>query len=219
MPKDQMLSEIDTELAEVQAQIAAAGKEADRHDADYFECLDADPPDLNGAERSAAARDRALLERTAFERRVPALEEKRKAAAEREASEATAAAKKALEDKIAASETAMIATFGGDALARQVEVLKATAARDQAAKDAKTPAAALARAQAAGRGPKIHGGGGLRPGGAPFSHQHFTLEQQAKIAFDTVPTIRAEFGTLQRYFAYRRWDAGETPRGANGVAA
>lgn len=128
MPKDQISSEIDTELADVHAQIAAAGKEADRHDADYFKCLDADTPDLDGAELSAAARDRALLEKKAYERRISGLEAARAVALEREAAEATAAAKKALEDKLAASETAMLTTFGGDALACQIEVLKGAAA-------------------------------------------------------------------------------------------
>ena len=128
MPKDQISSEIDTELAGVHAQIAAAGKEADRHDAEHFKCLDADTPDLDGAELSAAARDRALLEKKAYERRISGLEAARAVAAERDATKAKAAAKKALEDKISAEETAIIATFGGDALVHQVEVLNGAAA-------------------------------------------------------------------------------------------
>ena len=98
------------------------------------------------------------------------------------------------------------------------ELLNA-AARDRAAKDAKTPAAALARAQAAGRVGNICGGVATKPSGKPFRHLHFSLEQQAAIAFDTVPAIRAEFGTFKRYFAFRKWDAGRPARRANGVAA
>lgn len=93
-----------------------------------------------------------------------------------------------------------------------------TVARDRAAKDAKTPEAALARAQAVGRVGNIVGGVRLRPGGV-FKHPHFTLEEQARIAFDTVPKIRGEFGTFERYLAYRKWDAGQPALGANGVAA
>ena len=92
-------------------------------------------------------------------------------------------------------------------------------ALDHAKAAENTPEAALTRAVAAGRGPRIYGGGALRPSGKPFRHPHLTLEQQAGIAFDQVPSIRLEFKTLARYLAFRRWDAGETPRGANGVAA
>lgn len=92
--------------------------------------------------------------------------------------------------------------------------LLATVARDQAAKDAKTPAAALARAQAAGRVGNICGGVATKPSGKPFRHPDLTLEQQAGIAFDQVPAIRAEFGSFELYLAYRRWDHGEAARGA-----
>lgn len=97
------------------------------------------------------------------------------------------------------------------------ELLNA-AARERAAKDAKTPEAALARAQAAGRVGTVVTGIVKKPAGA-FRHPHFTLEQQAAITFDTLPSIRAEYGTFDRYFAYRKWDAGRPARGATGAAA
>lgn len=125
MTKGRTTSEIDTDLIEIRAQITTAGKKADQHDADHFKYLDADPPDLNGAERSAAARDRMLLEKTAYERRIPGLEAERAAAIEREAAEAEAAAQKALEAETRQVGKEMIAVFGDATLERQIQTLEA----------------------------------------------------------------------------------------------
>lgn len=92
-------------------------------------------------------------------------------------------------------------------------------ALDHAKAAENTPEAAFSRAQAAGRVGTIVGGVVTKPSGKPFRHPHLTIEQQAAIAFDTAPAIRAEFGTLQRYLAYRKWDHGELAHGANGVAS
>lgn len=70
-------------------------------------------------------------------------------------------------------------------------------------------AAARANTVVPGRVAKLHGGGGLRPGCVPYQNQNLSLQQQAKIAFEEAPSIRAEFGTFGCYLAYRRWADGQ----------
>ena len=58
MSKNRSTTEINTELAEVRSATTKAAQAADQAELERLRCLDANPPNLDGVERKAAARDR-----------------------------------------------------------------------------------------------------------------------------------------------------------------